>query len=65
MGYEYAYGYERDSYTDEIFRVMARVLGFAIAVIIVAYVLEYLGLVKKESFIRTLIDSSLLASIAR
>jgi len=65
MGYEYTYSYERDSYTDEIFRVMARVLGFAIAVIIVAYVLEYLGLVKKDSFIKTLVDGSLLASIAR
>jgi hypothetical protein len=65
MGYEYTYGYERDSYTDEIFRVMARVLGFAIAVIIVAYVLEYLGLVKKDSFVKTLIDASLLASIVR
>jgi hypothetical protein len=61
MGYEF----ERDSYADEIFRVMARVLGFAIAVIIVAYVLEYLGLVKKDSFIETLFDGSLLASIAR
>ena len=61
MGYEY----ERDSYVEEIFRVMARVLGFAIAVIIVAYVLEYLGLVKKDSFVKTLIDGSLLASIAR
>jgi hypothetical protein len=61
MGYEF----KHDSYTDEIFRVMARVLGFAIAVIIVAYVLEYLGLVKKDLFIKTLVDGSLLASIAR
>jgi hypothetical protein len=54
-----------DSYTDEIFRVMGRILGFAIAVIIIAYVLECLGLIKKESFVKTLFDSSVLASIAR
>jgi len=65
MGYEYSYTYERDTYVDEMFRVVARVLGFTIAVIIVAYVLEYLGLIKKDSFVKTLIDGSLLASIAR
>jgi hypothetical protein len=57
---------EEDVYSTELFRVMARVLGFAIAVIILAYMLEYLGLLPKHKLIQSMLaDGSLVASIAR
>jgi len=57
---------EEDVFSSELFKVMARVLGFAIAVIILAYVLEYLGLLPRHVLIQSMLtDGSLVASIAR
>jgi len=57
---------EEDVFSSELFRIMARVLGFAIAVIILAYVLEYLGLLPRHALIQSMLaDGSLVASIVR
>jgi len=57
---------DEDVYSSELFKVLGRVLGFAISILILAYVFEYLGLSSKYSFIKSILsDTSLIASIAR
>jgi hypothetical protein len=53
-------------FTEELFRILGRVLGFAIAIIILAYVLEHLGIGSKQGILKSfLLDGALVASIAR
>jgi len=54
-----------DVYTAEMFRTIARVVGFAIAVVVVAFVLDYLGLMPRKAFVSSMLESDVVASIAR
>jgi hypothetical protein len=55
-----------DVFKEELFRIIGRILGFAVAVIVLAYVLEYLGVGSKQSILKSfLLDGSLVATIAR
>jgi len=57
---------EADVFTEELFRILGRVLGFAVAIIILAFVLEHLGVGSKQTILKSfLLDGSLVATIAR
>jgi len=52
-------------YTEELFRILGRVLGFAVAIIILAYVLEHLGVESKQTILKSFLLDGLVATIAR
>lgn len=52
-----------DEFLLEFGKIFTRIVGFAIAIIIVGYMLHALGLIDMRMFVTTFIDKDLIASM--